>query len=65
MDHRLFTARELASYRYLKRGRWSNAGIAARWSRDADTVDIALNTLLGRNGTEAAIILNHRLLAAA
>jgi len=65
MDVRLFTDSELAAYRSLKRGRWSNAGIAARFHRTPQAVDIALNTLLGRTSREAALELNHRQLVAA
>lgn len=64
MDERLYTVSELSSYRSLKRGRWSNAGIGDRWRRKPGEVDIALNTLIGRTAREAAVELNYRLLTA-
>ena len=64
MDERLFTPRELSTYRPLKRGNWSNAAIGQRWRRKPAEVDIALNALMGRTAREAALELNFRLLAA-
>lgn len=59
MPLRHFTTSELANYRRLKRGRWTNFEIAHLWRRDPGEVDIALNALLGRTPLDAAAVLNH------
>lgn len=63
MGPRNFTSSELAAFRRLKRARWSNVAIGARWQRDAAEIDIALCALLGRTPLEAAMVLNRRAFA--
>jgi len=57
---RHFSCSELDNYRALKRRGQTNDLIASRWRRTAGEVDIALNTMLGRDVREAADRLNRR-----